>query len=202
MPKSKGPCPSYHRSLWPPAQKSEGGSLLNRPACSPTIQSVKGLDITELKGHWTSTLSPEGGEEGGREGHSESLKMDIRNNTVNNVLFTRVLRKLMGYLGLRSQGGGLGPPLIVVKHAHEVAVVVVYHQQQILKQSSWMSENLLPACGGGGFFLACQDFRRMFDNSFPTCACFFFVFFFKAEIRSRKLVPLFRAGSVHSGSAS
>ena len=26
---------------------------------------------------------------------------------------------------------------------------------------------------GGGFFLACQDFGRMFDNSFPACAFFF-----------------------------
>ena len=24
------------------------------------------------------------------------------------------------------------------------------------------------------FFLACEDFGRMFDNSFPTCAFFFF----------------------------
>ena len=28
--------------------------------------------------------------------------------------------------------------------------------------------------GGGGFFLACEDFGRMFDNSFPVCAFFFF----------------------------
>ena len=27
---------------------------------------------------------------------------------------------------------------------------------------------------GGGFFLACKDFGRMFDNSFPTWAFFFF----------------------------
>ena len=26
--------------------------------------------------------------------------------------------------------------------------------------------------GGGGFFLACEDFGRMFDNSFPACAFF------------------------------
>ena len=30
--------------------------------------------------------------------------------------------------------------------------------------------------GGGGFFLACEDFARMFDNSFPACAFFFFFF--------------------------
>ena len=28
--------------------------------------------------------------------------------------------------------------------------------------------------GGGGFFLVCKDFGRMFDNSFPACAFFFF----------------------------
>ena len=40
----------------------------------------------------------------------------------------------------------------------------------------------------------------MFNNSFPVCA--FFFFFFKVEISSRTLIPLFRPGSVHSGSAS
>ena len=34
--------------------------------------------------------------------------------------------------------------------------------------------------GGGGFFLACEDFGRMFDHSFPVCA-FFFPFFFSSE---------------------
>ena len=28
--------------------------------------------------------------------------------------------------------------------------------------------------GGGGFFLACEDFGRMFDNLFPACVFFFF----------------------------
>ena len=27
--------------------------------------------------------------------------------------------------------------------------------------------------GGGGIFLACEDFGRMFDNSFPACVSFF-----------------------------
>ena len=27
--------------------------------------------------------------------------------------------------------------------------------------------------GGGGFFLACKDFQRMFDHSFPACTSFF-----------------------------
>ena len=52
-----------------------------------------------------------------------------------------------------------------------------------------------------GFFLACEDFGRMFDNSSPACA-FFFLFSFKVEISSRTLIPLFRPESVHSGSAS
>ena len=45
--------------------------------------------------------------------------------------------------------------------------------------------------GGGGFFLACKDFRRMFARVF---------FFFKDEIGSRALIPLFMPGSIHSGS--
>ena len=30
--------------------------------------------------------------------------------------------------------------------------------------------------GSGGFFLACDNFWRMFDNSFPAFAFFFFFF--------------------------
>ena len=41
----------------------------------------------------------------------------------------------------------------------------------------------------------------MLENSFPACA-FFFFFFLKVEISSRTLIPLFRPGSFHSGSAS
>ena len=29
---------------------------------------------------------------------------------------------------------------------------------------------LFCGCGGGGFFLACEDFGRMFDNLSPACA--------------------------------
>ena len=57
-------------------------------------------------------------------------------------------------------------------------------------------------CGGGGcggFFLACEDFGRMFDNSSPTPPL---ALFLKVEISSRILIPLFRPGSVHSGSAN
>ena len=36
--------------------------------------------------------------------------------------------------------------------------------------------------GGGGFFLACEDFGKMFDNSFSACPflflCFCFLFLF------------------------
>ena len=40
----------------------------------------------------------------------------------------------------------------------------------------------------------------MFDYSFPACVFLFFCF--KVEISSRKLFPLFRPGSVHSGLTS
>ena len=56
-----------------------------------------------------------------------------------------------------------------------------------------------------GFSLACEDFERMFDNSFPACAIFVVVVvvcLFQVEISLRTLIPLFRPGSGHSGSAS
>ena len=31
--------------------------------------------------------------------------------------------------------------------------------------------------GGGGCFLACEDFGRMFDNSFPACVVCLLLFF-------------------------
>ena len=52
--------------------------------------------------------------------------------------------------------------------------------------------------GGGGFFLALEDFGRVFDYSFPACAFSFFRSFL--EISTRTLIPLLRPGSVHSGS--
>ena len=51
--------------------------------------------------------------------------------------------------------------------------------------------------GCGGFFLARNDFGRMLDHSLPACAYFFF-YYFKIEISSRTLIPLFRPESVHS----
>ena len=65
------------------------------------------------------------------------------------------------------------------------------------------------AAAAAGFSLACEDFERMFDNSFPACAIFVVVVvvvvvvcLFQVEISSRTLIPLFRPGSGHSGSAS
>ena len=73
----------------------------------------------------------------------------------------------------------------------------------------WYNDRLWPIsltlvhCGvkhsqhyGGGTLLACEDFGRMFDHSFPACT----FFFFNVEITSCKLIPFFMPGSVHSGS--
>ena len=49
---------------------------------------------------------------------------------------------------------------------------------------------------GDGFFFACDDFERMFIHSFPAYA-FSFSSFFKVEISSRTLSPLYMPGSVH-----
>ena len=52
----------------------------------------------------------------------------------------------------------------------------------------------------GGFFLACEDFGTMFDHSFPaTHFCFVLS---KVEVSLHTLIPLFRLGSVYSGSMS
>ena len=42
---------------------------------------------------------------------------------------------------------------------------------------------------GSGFFLACEHLGRIFDQSFPACA--FFVFVFEVGISSHSLIPLF-----------
>ena len=52
--------------------------------------------------------------------------------------------------------------------------------------------------GGGGFLLACGDYGGMLGYSFSVGA----FSFFKVEISSRTLIPLFRPRSVHSGSVS
>ena len=53
---------------------------------------------------------------------------------------------------------------------------------------------------GGDFFLACEDFWRIFDRSVPASALKK-IFFFEVKISSRTLTSLFIPGSVHSGSA-
>ena len=56
---------------------------------------------------------------------------------------------------------------------------------------------------GGGFFLACEDFGKMFDESFSDCAVSFsFYLFNRWEKLAHNKSTLFRSGSVHSGSAS
>ena len=49
----------------------------------------------------------------------------------------------------------------------------------------------------GGFFLAFEDFGRMFDHLFRACG--FFFFFLTVEIISRTLIPFFMSGLAHSG---
>ena len=63
---------------------------------------------------------------------------------------------------------------------------------------------VLHQCGGdggsGGFFLACDDILENVRPFIPRLRLFFF--FYKVEISSRTLIPLFGPGSVHSVSAS
>ena len=68
-------------------------------------------------------------------------------------------------------------------------------------------ESLLHHLAGlvnGGFFLACEDFGRIFDHSFPACAFVVVVVVVVVlmEISSHTLIPLFTPGSGYSGSAS
>ena len=55
---------------------------------------------------------------------------------------------------------------------------------------------LMHVIGDGGFFLTCEDFLRRLDHSFPACELK------KKKISLCTLIPLFRPGSVHSGSVS
>ena len=74
--------------------------------------------------------------------------------------------------------------------------VVSFHVKEAYFLMSCMKHS---TCGGGGFFLARENFGRMFNDPFPACA---FFFFFEVQIRLRTLIPLFRPGSAHSGPAS
>ena len=47
---------------------------------------------------------------------------------------------------------------------------------QTADKRKWWKTNGRPF-DGGGFFLACEEFDRMFDNSFPACASFSSLFF-------------------------
>ena len=44
--------------------------------------------------------------------------------------------------------------------------------------------------GGGGFFLACENFWRMFDSSFPACALFFLFFLLSGDYLPHTISPL------------
>ena len=63
------------------------------------------------------------------------------------------------------------------------------------KMSNTVTENApgksadIKCPSGGGFFLTCEAFGRMFDNSFSACAFFFSSF--EVEISSCTLIPLF-----------
>ena len=57
------------------------------------------------------------------------------------------------------------------------------HKQVVPLKSLEVYLSIDPKCGGGsGFFLVCEDFGRMFDNSFPACAFFFLFFFCKCRL--------------------
>ena len=51
----------------------------------------------------------------------------------------------------------------------QLSRILVYITQWI----HFLSSVHVTVGGGGGFFLVYEDFWRMFDSSFPTCAFFF-----------------------------
>ena len=100
---------------------------------------------------------------------------------------------LQGSLG----GGGL----LCFQSSESTAVAVSSHSTDdpiYFGARVFASEWLAYGCG---FFLACEDFGKMFEHLFPACGFFLvcFVCFFEVEISSRTLIPIFRSGSVHSG---
>ena len=91
--------------------------------------------------------------------------------------------------------------LVIHTSGQEISTVVMYlsvchHVRNRLDQ-----EDMWTMFSSGVFFLACNDFGRMLDSSFPTWA-FFWYFFSKVEISLPTLISLLRPGSVHSGLAS
>ena len=73
-------------------------------------------------------------------------------------------------------------------------------QRRVWSCKAWRIWLCLHKTGSGGFFLVCEDFGRIINHSFPTCTLK--KFSLKVEINLCKLIPLFRPGSAHSGSAS
>ena len=52
----------------------------------------------------------------------------------------------------------------------EIKVRFPEHHAEVSRIVSFYGLSRLQNGGGGGFFLAREDFLRMFDNSFPACA--------------------------------
>ena len=101
--------------------------------------------------------------------------------------------------GRGSAGAGEGQRMTVVaisvQSVHRMGPRRMGEAHPVLEKAR--ERQLLPSCAGGGFFLACEDFLGKVTHSPPAL-----FFFYKLEISSHTLTPLFRPGSVHSGSAS
>ena len=83
-----------------------------------------------------------------------------------------------------------------LQQSHPLTIPIEYSWDEVTKVTK--VESKVEECRlVGAFFLMCKDLGRLFNNSFPACA---FLFFF--EIRLHMLIPLFRPGSVYSGSCS
>ena len=54
-----------------------------------------------------------------------------------------------------------------------VLIYLLIYSLMLFSQCYFYVIYLFLECGCGGFFLACEDFLRMFDHSFPACAFFF-----------------------------
>ena len=75
---------------------------------------------------------------------------------------------------------------------HQRATVNVSQLGGRWNESCFEMHTFLCRHSGGGFILACEDFGRMFNHLFSSCAfLLFFFLFFKVEISSHTLIPLF-----------
>ena len=80
-----------------------------------------------------------------------------------------------------------------------LAITVLAKLQPVCKETEvWLSSG---GGGGGGVLFSSLDGIFGEFSSIHSPPAFFF-FFFKVETISCTLIPLFRSGSVHSGSAS